>query len=74
MWMDEYEISRMMYFKCYIDDKRIYWENITDSQYAYQYCVYIKNRSEVKKYITDSYDIYNYCKNNLIKKKEIKNV
>ena len=60
MWMDEKEISYAMYEKCKKSDKKIYWENITNSYWSYKYCKNIKDRPEVRQYITDSDDTYFY--------------
>ena len=50
-----------MYEKCKINDKKKYWENIIISPWAYFYCLYVYNRSEVRKYIIDSEWACWYC-------------
>ena len=52
MWMTEKAISKAMYEKCLLDDKKKYWQNITDPEYACWYCYEVKDRPEVRKYIT----------------------
>ena len=36
MWINEFEISKVMYDKCLKgNDKKKYWKNITSSNFAY---------------------------------------
>jgi len=51
MWMNEEEISKWAYKKCKDNDQEELWSLITDSEWAYQYCINVKDRPEVLKYI-----------------------
>ena len=63
MWMDEEEISKAMFDKCKKNDKKEYWQHITNTKWSYWYCLYMKDRPEVRKNITDPEDAFYYCIN-----------
>ena len=63
-------ISNEMYEKCLIDDKKEYWENITEDIHLYLYCVFVKDRPEIYNRIKGSYTLYRYCKD-LINRPEL---
>ena len=58
MWFED--ISEIMYHKCKIDDRKEYWENITDNYYIYLYCRNIRDRKELAETMTNSEWIYLY--------------
>ena len=60
--MDEKEISKAMYNKCFQNDQEKFWSLITDSAWAYWYCRNIKDMPEVRKNITDPEWAYWYCR------------
>ena len=60
MWMDEEVISGWAYEKCLKDDRKNFWSLITESEYAYWYCLVVNDRPEVRKNITDSVWSYMY--------------
>ena len=59
MWIDN--ISKIIYEKCLIDDKKEYWSMITDDRYIYLYCLGIKDRPEMYNKITGGYYVSMYC-------------
>jgi len=51
MWMNEEEISKWAFKKCKENDLKKFWSLITDSEWAYYYYIFVKDRPEVLKYI-----------------------
>ena len=71
MWMSEYEISKAMYYKCQLNDKKEYWSHITNSEWAYMYCKNIRDLPTVRKHIIEPQYAYYYCR--VIDDPEIRN-
>ena len=59
---DEKEISWWAYNQCLKNDTKQMRRLITDSGWAYCYCINVKDIKEIWKKITDSYYVYRYCK------------
>ena len=62
MWINEYEISEQMYYKCREDDKQEYREHITGSFWSFCYCRFVKDRPEIRKQITKLNNLKMYNK------------
>lgn len=58
--LSEKEISRWVYRKCNREWKYDLKSLITDSEWAYKYCLNINNDPKIRKYITDIHDAVKY--------------
>ena len=67
MWLDQTELSCFSYYECLeIHNNNIeipieLKDLITDSNYALKYCMNIEDDPDVRKHITNTKDIYDYC-------------
>ena len=68
MWIDKKEQNEWAYNECLRlkkekkKDVDEIWRLITDSEWAYEYCIDVKDREQMWKRITDSYWAYRYCR------------